>query len=168
MFRVYSIITKTIQYSWFIDTHEIILVFNHLNWLLFKPPTLFYFKTLTLQPSVRDGVIVYDDSPLVQVSFYLLWHLYFFGGGVGGRYYYYHHVVVVGPVCWSYNSDTHGDWLRKSFWPRARLLSTHTAECILCYILMGRPADSWLKLLYYFINLVLSSMAGVPFQATAP
>ena len=39
---------------------------------LILPITVLYFQTLTLQPSVRDGVIVYDDSPLVQVSIYLL------------------------------------------------------------------------------------------------
>lgn len=32
-------------------------------------------QTLTLQPSVRDGIIVYEDSPLVSVPHTILGHL---------------------------------------------------------------------------------------------
>lgn len=35
------------------------------SYVLFRDTTV---QTLTLQPTVREGVIVYDDSPLVQVS----------------------------------------------------------------------------------------------------
>ena len=38
-------------------------------------------QTLTLQPTVRDGIVIYEDSPLVKVSFFFYQNNFIFNPG---------------------------------------------------------------------------------------